>query len=155
MVCAIMMQNSPSMTATSPIESLIFTIRGIRVILDSDLASLYEVQTKVLNQALKRNLRRFPEDFLLKLSRSEWDNLKSQNVTSSTHGGRRTLPYAFTEHGAIMVANILRSDEAEKMSVYVVRAFIKQRELLMAKSQTLNRLAPPKSPTRRKAGFHP
>ena len=174
------MRNPSSETATRSIESHIITIRGQRVILDSDLADLYGVQTKVLNQALKRNLRRFPKDFLIKLSEEEWDLLKSQFVTSKTHGGRRTLPYAFTEHGAIMVANILRSEEAERMSVYVVRAFIKQREVLLAKSDVLKRLAEmdakllqhddtlkiiwqelqpllasPKSPPRRKAGFHP
>jgi len=136
-----------------PIDDLIQTVRGQKVILDTDLAELYGVPTKVLNQAVKRNLERFPLDFMFQLSNSEWSNLRSQIVTSRSdlpedkdnttdgHGGRRSLPYAFTEHGAIMASTILSSPEAVRMSQYVVRAFIKQREFLMANADLLKRLA--------------
>lgn len=136
-----------------PIDDLIQTTRGQKVILDTDLAELYGVPTKVLNQAVKRNLERFPKDFMFQLSTSEWSNLRSQIVTSSSedhdchdvasngYGGRRTPPYAFTEHGAIMASTILSSPEAVRMSQYVVRAFIKQREFLMANADLLKRLA--------------
>jgi hypothetical protein len=141
------------MKTTRPVDSLILTLRGQKVILDADLAGLYGVATKVLNQAVKRNAERFPEDFMFQLTSDEWISLKSQFVTSSledtnrspsvtgSHGGRRTRPYAFTEHGALMAANVLNSPEAIKMSVYVVRAFVKQREILLAHSDVLKRLA--------------
>ena len=113
------------------IESLILVIRGQRVMLDSDLASIYGVKTKVLNQAVKRNQNRFPEDYMFQLTQEEAANLRSQFVTSSSgYGGRRYLPYAFTEHGAIMAANVLNSGTAVEMSVYVVRAFVRIREFL-------------------------
>ena len=108
----------------------ILVIRGQRVMLDADLAELYDVETRVLNQAVKRNARRFPADFMFELTPEEFDNLKSQNVMSSW-GGRRTPPYAFTEHGAIMAASVLNSDRAVEMSVYVVRAFVQLRELMV------------------------
>jgi hypothetical protein len=91
------------------IGSLIRTIRGQKVILDSDLARIYGVPTKALNRAMKRNLERFPDDFILQLTKEELDNLKYQFGTSSFHGGKRKLPYAFTENGAIMAANVLNS----------------------------------------------
>jgi len=104
-------------------------LRGHRVILDSDLATLYGVQTFRLNEAVKRNRERFPEDFVFQLTAEERDSLRSQNAMSKPgRGGRRTLPYAFTEHGALMVANILNSPRAVSMSVYVIRAFIRIRE---------------------------
>jgi len=113
------------------IESLILVIRGQRVMLDADLAALYGVPTKVLNQAVRRNTDRFPEDFMFQLTDEEFENLRSQFVTSKQgRGGRRYLPYAFTEHGAIMAANILNSGLAVEMSVYVVRAFVRLREML-------------------------
>lgn len=125
-----------------PIPGRIFQIRGHRVILDADLARLYGVPTKVFNQAFKRNSHRFPEDFAFQLSAKELDHLKSQIVTSSSgHGGRRYLPWVFTEHGALMAANILRSERAAEMSVYVVRAFVKQREALASNAAILKRLA--------------
>ncbi len=142
------------------LDSLILTLRGQKVILDADLAGIYGVLTKVLNQAIKRNADRFPDDFMFQLKAGEWRNLKSQIATSSleyqedqpdtqdrsqivtgSQKHRGTLPYAFTEHGALMAANVLNSPEAAKMSVYVVRAFIKQRELLMAQSDVLKKLA--------------
>jgi hypothetical protein len=103
------------------IGSLIRTIRGQKVILDSDLARIFGVQTFRFNEAVKRNRERFPDDFLFQLTREEHSNLISQIAISSSHGGRRKLPYAFTENGAIMAANVLNSPEAVRMSVFVVR----------------------------------
>ena len=123
------------------IASVIRTIRGKKVILDSDLARIYGVSTKALNQAVKRNLKRFPDDFLLKLSSDELENLRSQFVTSSLHGGQRYLPYAFTENGAIMAANVLNSPEAVRMSVFVVRAFVQMRDLLGGTKELARQLA--------------
>ncbi|MBI3919737.1 MAG: ORF6N domain-containing protein [Betaproteobacteria bacterium] len=143
------------------LEPLIFTIRGHRVILDADLARLYGVTTKVLNQAVKRNSSRFPEDFAFRLTRvevvnwsqsatlssqavdSELDILnRSQIVTSSQrHRDPRFHPWAFTEHGALMAANILRSARAVHMSVFVIRAFVRLREQIAANSAILKRLA--------------
>ena len=109
----------------------IFSVRGLRVMLDSDLAAIYGVTTKRLNEQIKRNLKRFPLDFAFVLTPEEFQNLKSQIATSSfSHGGRRSLPMAFTEYGAIMAANVLKSDRAADMSVFVVRAFVRMRELL-------------------------
>ena len=123
------------------ISSLIRTIRGQKVILDADLARLYGVPTKALNQAVKRNLKRFPDDFIFYLTREELENLKSQIVTSSSHGGPRKLPYAFTENGAIMAANVLNSPQAVRMSVFVVRAFVQMRELLGGTKELAKELA--------------
>src|ERR1017187_6643885 len=109
------------------ISPLIRTIRGQKVILDSDLARIYGVPTKRLNEQVRRNAKRFPSDFLFRLASAEADNLKSQFATSSLHGGRRKLPFAFTENGAIMAANVLNSPEAVRMSVFVVRAFVQMR----------------------------
>ena len=101
------------------------TIRGQKVILDSDLAEVYGAETKALNRAVKRNLVRFPPDFIFQLTRKEFADLRRQSGTSSSkYGGRRFLPYAFTENGAVMVASILNSPEAIRMSIFVVRAFI-------------------------------
>jgi phage regulator Rha-like protein len=98
--------------------------------LDEDLAILYGVETKNLNKAVNRNQQRFPKDFAFRLSKEEWNNLRFQIGTSSlSYGGRRYLPYAFTEHGALMLANILRSDRAAQMSIEVIRAFIHLRRL--------------------------
>ena len=115
---------------TERITSIIRTVRGQKVILDSDLAKIYGVTTKRLNEQVKRNAARFPSDFMFQLKIAEADDLKSQFATSSSHGGRRKLPHAFTEHGAIMAANVLNSPQAVRMSVFVVRAFLHMRELL-------------------------
>lgn len=121
----------------------IYTIRNQPVVLDSDLAALYGVETKVFNQAFKRNLKRFPSEFAFQLSRNEWDALRSQIVTLKPGRGRhrKYLPWVFTEHGSLMSAMILNSDRAIAMSVYVVRAFIKMREQLSANAAILKRLA--------------
>ena len=104
-------------------------IRGQRVILDTDLAQIYGVSVKRLNEQVKRNRQRFPNDFCFQLTLGEAETLRSQ-IATSKRGGRRYLPYAFTEHGAIMAANILNSSRAIQMSVFVVRAFVKMRALL-------------------------
>ncbi len=125
----------------STITSVIRTIRGQKVILDSDLASIYGVPTKALNRAVKRNLERFPDDFIFQLKWEELENLKYQFGTSSFHGGKRKLPYAFTENGAIMAANVLNSPEAVRMSVFVVRAFVQMRDLLGGTKELARQLA--------------
>jgi len=113
------------------VTSRIRTIRGQKIILDSDLAEIYGTETKMLNRALKRNSDRFPADFIFRLTIEETESLRCQIGTSKRgRGGRRFLPYAFTENGAIMVANILNSPQAVRMSVFVVRAFVQMRELL-------------------------
>jgi hypothetical protein len=123
--------NQP-LAAISPeaLAGRIVVIRGQRVLLDSDLAALYEVETRRLNEQIKRNMGRFPVDFMFQLTGDEFENLKSQFATSSW-GGRRKLPLAFTEHGAIMAASVLNSDRAVEMSVYVVRAFVQLRAVLL------------------------
>ena len=130
------------------IQKRIYEIRGERVMLDFDLAALYEVETKVLNQAVKRNIKRFPEDFMFRLTREEWNNLRSQFVTSSiqvhdnhksmrsqivttNYGGTRYLPYAFTEQGVAMLSGIVNSDKAINMNIAIMRAFVEVRRLLL------------------------
>jgi hypothetical protein len=115
-----------------PIEVVsqrIFFIRGVKVILDVDLAEFYGVSVKRLNEQIKRNAERFPIDFMFQLTKDELDNLRSQFATSSW-GGRRYLPYAFTEHGTAMLASVLKSKRATEMSIFIVRTFIKIREIL-------------------------
>lgn len=182
------------------LEPLIFAVRGRRVILDSDLARVYRVPTKALNQAVKRNADRFPEDFAFQLDDAEVGGLRSQFVTlkqqladpegvfrnrsQSVTGLRKHRnpagrPWVFTEHGALMAANILRSEQAVRMSVYVIRAFVRLREELTANATILKRLAeidrtllkhdtalrdiylkllplmqPPPDPPKRRIGFH-
>ena len=123
------------------IEPLILTIRGQRVMLDSDLARIYHVTTGQLNQALKRNTQRFPADFAFRLARQEFVTLISQSVISKAgRGGRQTSPWAFTEHGAIMLASVLNSPVAVAASVAVVRAFVRLREMALAQKELTARL---------------
>ncbi len=123
------------------IEQKIYVARGERVMLDSDLATIYGVTTKVFNQAVKRNLKRFPEDFMFQLTAEEDEHLRSQIATSNkTRGGRRYLPYVFTEHGAIMAANILSSERAVEASVQVVRAFVNLRRMLTSNAELAKKL---------------
>ena len=110
------------------IQNLIYEIRGQKVMLDSDLATLYQVQTKVLNQAVKRNLKRFPSDFMFQLTKEEFLNLKSQFVTSSW-GGVRKMPYVFTEQGVAMLSGLLNSDIAIAVNIKIMRAFVQIRKL--------------------------
>ena len=124
------------------ITTLIVTVRCQRVILDRDLAALYGVPTFRFNEAVKRNRSRFPEDFMFQLTREEVASLTSQFAMSkSGRGGRRTLPYAFTEHGTVMAANILTSPKAIQMSVFAVRAFIRLREMVSTHRELSRRLA--------------
>jgi hypothetical protein len=132
--------------AERPLESLIISIRGQRVILDSDLAGLYGVKTSRFNEAFKRNRARFPEDFAFQLTAQEELGLRSQFAISrpppdTGHGGRQYLPWVFTEHGTLMAATILRSDTAIGMSIFLVRAFVRLREQVAANQTLLRRLA--------------
>ena len=123
------------------IETAIYLVRGQRVMLDSDLAEIYGVLTRRLNEQLRRNLKRFPKDFAFQLTTREFRNLMSQFATSSLHGGRRKLPWVFSEHGAIMLASILNSPIAVAASVRVVRAFVRLREMIAANGQLSQRLS--------------
>ena len=161
------------------IESAIYSLRGQRVMLDSDLAVIYGTSTMRLNEQFKRNRKRFPDDFAFVLTRKEFTNLISQDAISRSHGGRRTLPIAFTEHGAIMLASVLNSEIAVQASVRVVRAFVRLREMVAANAQLASKLAelerrldshdeaivdlfatlkrllePPEPPKKREIGFH-
>jgi phage regulator Rha-like protein len=110
------------------IQSKIHTLRGQSVLLDFDLAVLYEVQTKALNQAVKRNIERFPEDFMFQLSLEEWQSLRSSIVTTSQkHREEKSLPYAYTEHGVAMLSSVLRSKKAIQVNIAIMRAFVKLR----------------------------
>ena len=186
-----------SETSSELLEPLIFTVRDRRVVLDAQLARLYGVATKRFNEAFKRNHNRFPADFAFRVTADEFEGLRSQIATSkqaldsseataissqfvmTSRGGRRHLPWVFTEHGAVMGANILRSERAVQMSVFVVRAFIRLREHIAANTAVMARLAeidktllqhdaalrdvyrkllpllqPPADPPKRRIGFH-
>jgi hypothetical protein len=131
-----------SLEITPDVESLILTLRGQRVILDADLAKLYGVPTFRFNEAVKRNRHRFPDDFLFQLNREEAQGLTSQSAMSKPgSGGRRTLPWVFTEHGSLQASNVLNSPRAVAMSVYVIRAFIRLREVLAESHVMAKRLA--------------
>jgi hypothetical protein len=186
--------------SSEPLEPLIFAIRGHRVLLDADLARLYGVTTKRVNEAFKRNRQRFPADFAFELTTAEFNVLRSQFATGSKQGpdsseeklnwsqfatsssrrrGVLYRPWAFTEHGALMAANVLRSERAVQMSVFVVRAFVRLRQHVAANTAVLKRLAevdrillrhdaalrdvyqkllpllqPPPDPPKRRVGFH-
>ncbi len=118
------------------IVSKIYLIRDLKVMLDSDLADLYQFQTKRLNEQVKRNLKRFPEDFMFQLTAEEWKNLRSQIATSSW-GGRRVLPYVFTEHGVLMLSSVLNSDRAIAVNIKVVRVYNKLKEILLTNQELL------------------
>jgi phage regulator Rha-like protein len=126
-------RNAPA--STLAVESRILILRSQRVILDLDLSRLYGVPVKRLNEQVKRNRERFPSDFMFRLTTKEYDSLRSQIATSNNRGGRRYMPYAFTEHGAIMAATVLNSERAVQMSLFVVRAFVRLREMLATNQQ--------------------
>jgi phage regulator Rha-like protein len=132
------------MDAIVPIEMIerkIYLIRGQKVMLDSDLAELYGVSTKVLIQAVKRNIKRFPSDFMFQLKNQEVINLRSQIVTSSLeHGGRRYLPYVFTEQGVAMLSSVLNSERAVEVNILIIRAFVKLREMIASNKELAKRL---------------
>jgi hypothetical protein len=186
----------PKGLSNERLEPLILRVRGLRVVLDADLARLYGVGTSRFNQAFRRNRHRFPTDFAFQLRTTEMEALRSQIVISNaqgvdslstmwsqfvttSRGGRRYLPWVFTEHGALMAANVLRSERAVQMSVFVVRAFVRLREQVAANTAILKRLAeidktllehdsalrdvyqkllpllqPPAEPPKRRIGFH-
>jgi len=124
------MVNEKSLIPVERIEKAILLIRGQKVMLDAHLAELYGVETKVLVQAVKRNIERFPEDFMFQLSQAEFAILRSQFVTSSDWGGRRYPPYAFTEQGVAMLSSVLHSQRAVQVNIEIVRAFIRLRQML-------------------------
>jgi predicted DNA binding protein len=128
-----------SQPVESDILSRILILRGQRVMIDSDVAAVFGVETRVLNQTVKRNLGRFAQDFLFQLTTKELADLKSQNVISS-RAGRRMLPYAFTEHGTVMVASLLNSERAIAASMYVVRAFVRLRSIIAINDELRERI---------------
>src|SRR5579863_2101473 len=131
-----------AIVVANKVDSKIFVLRGQRVILDRDLAELYGVEVRQLNQQAKRNAKRFPPAFRFQLSPHELKILRSQNVISSEgHGGARYLPYVFTEHGAIMAATVLNSERAIEMSVFVVLAFVRMRRAIAGNRHVLTKLA--------------
>jgi hypothetical protein len=154
-VTVLEMANRKSKAALLPvpaeaIERRIYLIRGYKVMLDSDLADLYQVSTKRLNEQVKRNIDRFPEDFMFQLTPEEAESLRSQFATSNlksqiatsngSRGGRRTLPFVFTEHGVAMLSSILHSRRAVQMNILIVRAFVKLREVLASNKEFAARI---------------
>lgn len=129
-----------SLIPTEKIERAIYLIRGEKVILDANLAALYGVETRSLIQAVKRNAQRFPKDFVFQITKTEFESLRSQIVISKGRGGRRFMPYAFTEHGAIMAANVLNSERAVQASVQVVRTFVRLRQMLASNTELSRRV---------------
>ena len=130
-----------TLVTVTKITSTIRTLRGQKVLLDADLAQIYGVETGAFNRAVIRNRKRFPADFMFQLTPAEFQSLRCQIGISNSRGGRRYMPYAFTENGAIMAANVLNSPEAVRMSVFVVRAFVKMRELLGGTKELARQLA--------------
>ncbi|MBK8806425.1 MAG: ORF6N domain-containing protein [Bacteroidales bacterium] len=122
------------------IENKIFTIRGLQVMLDRDLAEIYTITTGRLNEQVKRNADRFPDDFMFQLTEKDWEILKSQNAISSEHGGRRKLPYVFTEQGVASLSGVLKSETAAKVHVAIMRAFVEMRKLIANHSGLLQRI---------------
>ena len=129
-----------SIVPVERIERAILMVRSQKVILDADLAELYAVETKVLVQAVKRNLERFPQDFMFQLSQEEFALLRSQSVTSSDWGGRRYPPYAFTEQGVAMLSSVLRSPRAIQVNIQIMRAFIRLRQMLASHEDLARKL---------------
>jgi len=122
------------------IEKRIFTIRGVQVILDNDLAEMYGVTTGRINEQVKRNLERFPNDFMFQITETEWENLKSQIAISSLHGGRRKLPFVFTEQGVAGLSGVLKSETAVKVYVAIMRAFVAMRKFIQSDQLVYSRL---------------
>jgi len=134
--------SNPSIIPVERIEKTIFLIRGEKVIIDSDLAALYGVETRRLNEQVTRNRERFPDDFMFQLTRQELNGLMSHFAISNVgRGGRRKCPYAFTEHGAIMAASVLNTPRAAEMSIFVVRSFVRLRNFLATHKELAEQLA--------------
>ena len=134
------MENAELAATGAQIESRMFVIRGQKVMLSNDLAGLYEVEPRALVQAVKRNIGRFPGDFMFQLDSGEFANLKSQNVISSW-GGARTAPYAFTEQGVAMLSSVLRSERAIQVNIEIMRAFVRLRQMLATNAELSRKLA--------------
>jgi hypothetical protein len=146
-----MTQNKKLSIPLERIASFILVVRGHKVLLDADLATLYGVTTKRLNEQVRRNRERFPEDFVFQLAQDEYEALRSHFATSNAgRGGRRYLPYVFTEHGAIMAAAVLNTPRAVEMSLYVVRTFVRLREMLSSNKELARKL----NELERKLGAH-
>src|SRR2546427_12536828 len=135
------MKETESVIVSSHIEERIYHLRGDRVMLSTDLARLYQVAPRVLVQAVKRNVDRFPKDFMFQLTSAEFRNLKSQFVISSWGGLRRATPYAFTEQGVAMLSTVLRSKRAVLVNVEIMRAFVRLRQMLAAHADLARKLA--------------
>lgn len=142
-----MSEKSTEQTAIVPIDTgrireLVYTIRGVQVMLDADLARLYQVETRIINRNVARNAKRFPEDFRFQLTKDEFEILKSQiGISSDTeHGGRRTLPYAYTEQGISMLSGVLRSDVAIEVSIGIMRAFVEMRRFIASNAHMFERI---------------
>jgi len=134
------LDSNQSLIPVKRIEKAILLVRGQKVMLDADLAALYGVETRVLVQAVKRNIDRFPEDFMFQLSQEEFAVLRSQSVTSSDWGGRRYPPYAFTEQGVAMLSSVLRSQRAIQVNIEIMRAFIRLRQMLASHAELARKL---------------
>ena len=134
------MSSRQSLVPIERIERAILLIRSQKVILDADLATLYAVETRILVQAIKRNLERFPEDFMFQLSQEEFAFLRSQSVTSSDWGGRRYPPYAFTEQGVAMLSSVLRSSRAVQVNIEIMRTFVRLRQMLASHAELARKL---------------
>lgn len=129
------------MVELAPIQNLIYEIRGYKVMLDSDLAKLYEVATFNLNKAVKRNIQRFPIDFMFQLTKEEFENLKFQNgISSSKHGGRRTMPYVFTEQGVAMLSSVLNSEQAIAINIQIMRTFSQLKRFSLENKELAQRI---------------
>ena len=166
----------PELVSLEHIDRSILVLRGTKVLLDSHLAALYGVETRELLQAVKRNVDRFPDDFMFQLTSDEFQNLKSQSViASSNHGGRRTAPYVFTEQGVAMLSSVLRSPRAVQVNIEIMRAFVRLRQMLQSNDELAKKLSAlerkydaqfravfdairdlmePASRTKRRIGFH-
>jgi hypothetical protein len=129
-----------SLVTAGRIAGAIVLLRGHKVMLDADLAELYGVETRALNQAVRRNATRFPEDFMFRLTAEEVAILKSQTVTSNARGGRRKLPYAFTEQGVAMLSSVLRSPRAIQVNIEIMRAFVQLRQMLASNAELAKKL---------------
>ncbi len=136
-------ENEKALVALETIQSKIYEIRGMKVMLDFDLAKLYGVEKRALNQAVKRNFTRFPVDFMFQLDAKEYENLKSQFVISSW-GGNRYKPYAFTEQGVAMLSSVLHSETAININIAIMRAFVATRQMLYAQETTNKRIENPR-----------
>ena len=135
-----MLKNSSLILPASRIERRIFYVREVKVMLSVDLAELYGVAVKALNQAVRRNINRFPEDFMFQLTQEEFNNLKSQLVTSSWGGIRRAMPYAFTEQGIAMLSGVLKSPRAIRVNIETMRTFVKLSQILASNAELARKL---------------